>query len=412
MGAILKNKAVMTLTSANIAETLGISIFNIILLTYAKSFSNPNIMVSIVSIATIIPGTLGFLSGRWADYSANKSRALIAVKVLQAVLYLILSMIITEKTVYIFLTVVIINILSDFLGEYSSSLRLPIIKTKVEDDYRQQVLGLNQSVSSLLQPIGQSIGVVIIEVTHDYALAGMINAVTFLLAAIVLYFGKNAIKVPRIEHVQEEKTQTEHFGVLKRTLKLLGQSAGLNVGRLLVTVVMINAVGASFDAMVNLFLLDHKNLSIMPFSVEILVVNILFIMGTVAGSISKIKIIDDLSVKATMGITVGIMVVLFVNFLFVNNYYFLIVIMFCMSFGMAKINPKLMAQIIKNSDEDMLGTISGTLNSLVTVAVPIGSIGLVLLYNAISPASAYYTAIVLLVGSLIILLGDKQSAAE
>lgn len=406
MWSILRNRTVMTLTTADIAETLGISIFNIILLTYAKTFSNPNIMVSIVSVATVLPGTLGYLSGRMADTSKNKSRALILSKLVQAFMYLVLSSIITQKTAYIFLIVVAINIASDFLSIYSSDLRLPIIKEKVEDESRQQVLGLTQSVTTLLQPIGQTVGVVIIETTHDYALAGLINAITFLVAAVILFFGRKSIATAEMV-VQEVEKKEKGPSILKRVLKILGESAGINVTRLLITLVIFNAVGASFDAIVNLFLLDHENISPFPFSVEILIVNLLFVFGMVLGSLLQLKIVDALSVKATMMIAMITIVVIYINFLSLANFYVLAILAFVMAFWMAKVNPKLSAQIIKMADEDLVGTISGTLGSVTSIAVPVGSIGIVLVYNALSPALAYYLSLALTFICIVTLLGDK-----
>jgi len=66
-----------------------------------------------------------------------------------------------------------------------------------------------------------------------------------------------------------------------------------------------------------------------------------------------------------------------------------------------------MAEIMKMADDDMIGTVSGTLGSLVSVTIPIGSIGLVLLYNVVSPASSYYTSIGLLLISLLVLVFNR-----
>ena len=156
---VLKNRSVEVLSLANIFETLGVSIFNIVLLTYAKTYANPAIMVSVVSIATVVPGTLGFVIGFLADHVVHKDRMLVLTKVIQAGLYLVLALVIDARTLVVFTVVVAINLVSDCLGFLSSSLRLPVIRERVARDDRQQVLGLNQSIASLLQPVGQSIGV-------------------------------------------------------------------------------------------------------------------------------------------------------------------------------------------------------------------------------------------------------------
>ncbi|WP_125762373.1 MFS transporter [Levilactobacillus mulengensis] len=199
MRNILKNRAVLTLSTANIAETIGVSLFNIILLMYAKQMAQPTLMVSIVSISVIIPGTLGILTGRLADFSRNKARALIYAKLVQSGLYVLLGCVITRKTLWVFGVVIAVDIISHCLGQYSSSLRLPIIKEKVPKGERQQVLGLNQSIASLLQPVGQSLGITVIALSHDYAIAAFINAGTFLVAALILKLDQNRLVVKTTE---------------------------------------------------------------------------------------------------------------------------------------------------------------------------------------------------------------------
>lgn len=403
---VFLNKSVLTLTSANIMETIGISIFNIILLTYAKNFSNPNLAVSIVSIAMVIPGILGFIAGRLADKSIKKSNYLIASKLVQAVLYVVLSLIINQHNYFIFLIIVLINVFSDFLGLYSNNLRMPIIKEKVDPESTQQVLGINQSIAVFLQPVGQALGVMIIGITSDYVLAGIINAITFLLTAVILYFGRNDIDTQSAKKVESVASETE--SIIKRTMKVLSESAELDIFHLLSSLVIVNAIGSSIDGIINLFLIDNPNLSIFPFAVEILLINIAFVAGTFLGSIMKIKIVDNLAFKSTMTLTVLLMILTYFNFILFKNYYVLVLLMFMVSFLLIKINTKLNAKVLEIADEDIIGSIFGTLGSLMTVSVPIGSILIILIYNSISPNMAYYVSIIALVIGMILLLRSKK----
>lgn len=307
---VFLNKSVLTLTSANIMETIGISIFNIILLTYAKNFSNPNLAVS---IAMVIPGILGFIAGRLEDKSIKKSNYLIVSKLVQAVLYLILALIINQHNYFIFLAIVGINVFSDFLGLYSSNLRMPIIKDKVATDSTQQVLGLNQSITTFLQPVGQAFGIMIIGVTENYVLAGIINALTFLITAFILYVGRNNIDTQNKKLNENQTEQSE--SIIKRTMNILSESAGLDIFHLLSSLVIVNAIGSSIDGIINLFLIDHPNLSIFPFAVEILLINVVFVLGTFLGSIMKTKIVDQLTFKTTVIVTVTLMILTYFNFI-------------------------------------------------------------------------------------------------
>lgn len=407
MKNLITNKANLTITGANLAETLGISIFNIILLTYAKSFQHPTALVSIVSLGSIVPGMLAVIIGRFADYSLNKSRFLIGAKIVQAALYVLLGLIITRRTFILFLVVVLINIVSDCLGIYSSSLRLPILKEKIPDERRQQVLGLNQSVTTLLQPVGQSLGITIIAATHDYALAGYINALTFLVAAGILMIGHRTIDVRISAHPQKRRASDLRHQVIT----ILQHSSGMNIISLLTSVIIVNGVAASIDALINLFILNHPHLTVLPFSVEILLVNVGFIAGSVIGSLAKSQFLDHLSYRTIMVTVTATILVLFINFIVGQNYWLLLAGMCFSTFCLGQLNPKLTAQIIATTDQTMIGTVTGALSSLVTIAVPLGSIGLVLLYNVVAPNAAYLTGICFLligIGALFV----KQPQAD
>ncbi|WP_125582560.1 MFS transporter [Levilactobacillus cerevisiae] len=406
---VLKNQSVRVLSLANVFETLGISIFNIVLLTYAKTYANPAIMVSVVSIATVVPGTLGFAIGFWADHVTHKDRMLILTKVVQAALYLLLAVVIDARTVVVFTVVVAINLVSDCLGFLSSSLRLPVIRERVARDDRQQVLGFNQSIASLLQPVGQSIGVFVLAATHDYALAALINAGTFLIAAAILLVGRHAIHIAPVA-VPQPQTAAKGPSLWQKMSDILGQSSGVSIVRLLSAVVIVNAVGASVDAVINLYLLDQGKATGVPFGMAILIVNVLFVIGTVMGSTLRLKFLDRQSFKMVMVETIAVMVVLYLDFLWLQNYWLLVVLMFAIAFGLGNMNPKLYAQVISIADQSLVGTIFGTVSSLVTVAAPVGSVGIVLLYNAVSPAAAYWVSIAILVLGTVILLSGKSAA--
>lgn len=66
-------------------------------------------------------------------------------------------------------------------------------------------------------------------------------------------------------------------------------------------------------------------------------------------------------------------------------------------FGMGQMNPKLYANLMKIAAADELGSINGVLTALATISIPVGSVGIVLIYNAVSPIAAYGVSLGLLV---------------
>ena len=378
-----RNRAFVTLTVADLFETIGTSLFNIILLTYARTFAQANLMVSLVSVATVLPG---MLTGRLADSQTNKRGWLAGLKFVQAALYLVLAQLITEKQVGLLLIIIVINLCSDVLGMLSGSLRMPLLQAKVASELQEEALGINQGIGVLMQTMGQALGVSLLAATGDYRLAGYLNAITFLIAGLVLLSGYETLKLP-----SATVTVTSTFRQLLRQVRqAMEAGVHMNVLALLGSVLFLNAVGASVDALLNLYLIHRATQLPLSFGVAILVMNTADVFGSVAGNLLHTGYFQrwTCTVVAFEG--------LFINLLFWQNYWIVVTIMMIGGFCMGQANPKLMASLLKVADQSIVGSLGGIINSLATISIPIGSVGLVLLDNIVSPEAAYLTAMGLL----------------
>ncbi|WP_047999949.1 MFS transporter [Lactiplantibacillus herbarum] len=391
MKSLLGNKVFLTLTTVDFFETLGTSLFNIILLTYARSFTQASLLVSIVSVATVLPGVFGFLTGRLADRQRNKRLWLLNLKFIQAGLYLLLAQLITVKQVSFLLVIIGINLGSDIMGILSSSLRMPLIQAKVATTVQEQAVGINQGVSVLMQMVGQTVGVSLLALTGNYQLAGYVNAITFLIAGVVLLVGYPSLKLT----IGRQPAMTTRQ--LWRKLKLaLEQGAQMNVLALLTSILLLNAVGASVDAILNLYLIDRGSTLPIPFSVAVLVMNTMFVIGSVAGNLLHTGWFQKWSFRAVILVTVLVYELMYINLLSWQNYWLVVLIMLIGGFCMGQANPKLMASLLKVADEQIVGSLSGVLNTLATLSIPIGSIGLVLIDNVVSAQAAYVVSMMIL----------------
>lgn len=392
MKSLLGNKAFLTLTTADFFETLGTSLFSIILLTYARSFTQASLLVSIVSVATVLPGVFGFFTGRLADRQRNKRWWLVSLKFIQAGLYLVLAQLITVKQIGFLLVIIGINLGSDIMGMLSGSLRMPLIQAKVPTPVQEQAVGINQGVSILMQMVGQTIGVSLLALTDNYPLAGYVNAGTFLIAGVVLLVGYPSLKLT-IDRQPAMATRQ-----LWRKLKLaLEQGAQMNVLALLTSILLLNAVGASVDTILNLYLIDRGSTLPIPFSVAVLVMNTMFVIGSVAGNLLHTGWFQRWSFRSVILATVLAYELMYINLLSWQNYWLVILIMLIGGFCMGQANPKLMASLLKVADEQIVGSLSGVLNTLATLSIPIGSIGLVLIDNVVSAQAAYAVSMVVLI---------------
>lgn len=406
MKKLLTNPVFLTITGADFFETIGTSLFNIILLIYAKNFLHANIMVSIVSVASVLPGVLGMFTGQIADRTADKRLWLIITKFVQGILYLALAQLISRKQVFLLIIIILINVSSDLLGMYSSGLRMPIIQNKIPTDVQEQAVGINSGIATLMQVVGQAIGISFLAINHDYQMAGYLNALSFFIAGFVLLSGYRNLKLPPIT------MPTRNFKKMIKEIRVaLEASSQIKAGKLLTSILLLNAVGASLDAVINLFLIDNEGTMPFQFGVSILVINIVLVTGTILGSILHTGFFQALSFKLVMILSIVSLGLLFADLMFWKNFWMILITLGLSGFGMGQANPKIMASLLKVADADIVGSLSGLLDSLAVMSIPVGSIGLVLIYNLINSRTAYVVAIMLLICCALCLIWPTKKSS-
>lgn len=400
---ILKNQTLQTIVSANFFAVLGISIFNIILLTYAKSFPNSHWFVAIVSVATIVPAVFGGITGRMADQTDKKTKWLISTKLIQAGLYLALTQIVNQHTVFIFYMVVSINLVSDVVGNYGGNLLTIVIEDRILKEDRQQALGINTSVSTIMEPIGQALGVTIIAQSHNYAMAGVINTVTFLLSAVCLFIGHRTILTTK--HVVPQPVVK---GVWQTIQKVIVKTTGMGAVSYLGIIMILNIVSVGLNAILNLLFIDLAPTLKINYSIAILLVNIVYVIGSVLGGITKNTWIDQLNLFQLLLVTLGAPTIAFSILLLYPKLIPILIGMFLVAFMSGKLDPKMFATMMPQINPHLTGTVFGTISTLVTVAAPVGSVGIVLLYNLVGKVAACLFALGLVMISFIWALWAHQ----
>ncbi|MCV3321089.1 hypothetical protein [Pediococcus ethanolidurans] len=77
-----------------------------------------------------------------------------------------------------------------------------------------------------------------------------------------------------------------------------------------------------------------------------------------------------------------------------------------------KLDPKMFATMMPQIDPHLTGTVFGTISTIVTVASPVGSVGIVLLYNLVDGTFACVFALILITVSFIWALWAHQKIAK
>ncbi|USS92575.1 hypothetical protein [Fructobacillus americanaquae] len=187
---LLRNQAFRGLSLSTFFQVIGISFFNIVLLLMAKNTKMPSFWVSVVSIATVLPGITSIFLGKISSSIKNKTKWVILLTLTQSLFFGILAVLFFTTDQYI-ASAIIVNLLSDIIGVVISLMKMPIIQNKVAGENQQQALGLYQSISLIMEPVGQGIGVSYMMATHNYVVGSIINAVTLLISACILFIHRH-----------------------------------------------------------------------------------------------------------------------------------------------------------------------------------------------------------------------------
>jgi hypothetical protein len=98
----------------------------------------------------------------------------------------------------------------------------------------------------------------------------------------------------------------------------------------------------------------------------------------------------------------------YINLLSLKSFIAIIIPVAIGGFCMGQANPKLTAALLKTADEEIIGSLTGLMNTVSIISMPLGAIGIVLIYNLINPTSAYIVSMILLALSAICLFLPKK----
>ncbi|MFR3286969.1 MAG: MFS transporter, partial [Enterococcus casseliflavus] len=188
-----QNNGYRALVNAALLSGIGMSLFNIVFVVYASTLPFNALAVSLASMALLVPDLLRILTGYLADRTKNKVQWMISSRLLQGVLFVALAFLIQlPPSLWSFFLLLGINIVSDCLGAYCSGLQLPYVRRLVPADALDSAMGFQMACQTTVQIVFQGIGAWgIILLNNNFAAFGLINAVTFFLAAIVIFWNRS-----------------------------------------------------------------------------------------------------------------------------------------------------------------------------------------------------------------------------
>ncbi|WP_353990865.1 MFS transporter [Lacticaseibacillus paracasei] len=390
MHEYLTNRGYRAILNASLLSGIGDSLYNIVFIIYAATMPFKSLAVTLAAMATSVPTMLSLLTGSLADRTHAKTRHMVATRLGQMLLFLSLAvMILLPASFPLFLSLLLINIVSDSLGQYGNGLTLPLLHRLIPAKELNTALSFQSATSSTVQLVFQGLGAsLIVLLNHNYALFGLLNALTFLLAAMTLVFRKKQLKQAE-PPVTTGKSQPV-IGSIRAVLKFLAGNQFLFV--VILFAMLVNTLGSSVDGLMNITLVQEPDLWLRDFGTTVAIINVVFSVGLIFGALFAKDGLQRLSTFKLLSLLMAAIVGLSSSFFLLHSIVAALGFSFVTAYLMGKINPRLATVMMRQVPEQQMGTTAGVVNLAALIGMPVGQ---VIFFTIANLASAHVSWIVM-----------------
>lgn len=390
MHEYLTNRGYRAILNASLLSGIGDSLYNIVFIIYAATMPFKSLAVTLAAMATSVPTMLSLLTGSLADRTHAKTRHMVATRLGQMLLFLSLAvMILLPASFPLFLSLLLINIVSDSLGQYGNGLTLPLLHRLIPAKELNTALSFQSATSSTVQLVFQGFGAsLIVLLNHNYALFGLLNALTFLLAAVTLVFRKKQLKQAE-PPVTTGKSQPV-IGNIRAVLKFLAGNQFLFA--VILFAMLVNTLGSSVDGLMNITLVQEPDLWLRDFGTTVAIINVVFSVGLIFGALFAKDGLQRLSTFKLLSLLMAAIVGLSSSFFLLHSIVAALGFSFVTAYLMGKINPRLATVMMRQVPEQQMGTTAGVVNLAALIGMPVGQ---VIFFTIANLASAHVSWIVM-----------------
>lgn len=390
MHEYLTNRGYRAILNASLLSGIGDSLYNIVFIIYAATMPFKSLAVTLAAMATSVPTMLSLLTGSLADRTHAKTWHMVATRLGQMLLFLSLAvMILLPASFPLFLSLLLINIVSDSLGQYGNGLTLPLLHRLIPAKELNTALSFQSATSSTVQLVFQGLGAsLIVLLNHNYALFGLLNALTFLLAAMTLVFRKKQLKQAE-PPVTTGKSQPV-IGNIRAVLKFLAGNQFLFA--VILFAMLVNTLGSSVDGLMNITLVQEPDLWLSDFGTTVAIINVVFSVGLIFGALFAKDGLQRLSTFKLLSLLMAAIVGLSSSFFLLHSIVAALGFSFMTAYLMGKINPRLATVMMRQVPEQQMGTTAGVVNLAALIGMPVGQ---VIFFTIANLASAHVSWIVM-----------------
>ena len=400
MNIFLKNKLYRLFAISSAFGNAGRTLFDIAFIIYATSLPNPELAVSIVSIATTLPYIISFILGYFADQTKDKYNRILSTRFYQFLLFLLFaSVCIYGVQWWIFILLVFVNVVADILGGYNSYLSMSINTRLVRKEQLSEALAFISSINNTISLAGKAVGVFVLGLlSYNYSYFGMLNAVLFLIAFLILAKYKNAMKaeIGSFKVDNKEKVSTKRF--LKDTIenfKILREIK--KIYNFVILFLGMNFYSSAMFALLLVILVKNETLLFGNVAYTITLLEIVEVVSTIAGGVYQISFYKNMSLRNNAILEIILFIMYVGNLLMLQNKFILVILTVIIGYFEGISNPKLDALILQSVPEEKQTSIYSIFSTVITISVPIGTTVILFFANAISALFALYSLLLLLI---------------
>ena len=400
MNVFLKNKLYRLFTISLAFGNAGRTLFDIAFIIYATSLPNPELAVSMVSIATTLPYVISFILGYFADQTKDKYNIILSTRFYQFLLFSLFALVcIYGVQWWIFIVLVFVNVVADILGGYNSYLSMSINTRLVRKEQLSEALAFISSVNNTISLGGKAAGVFILGLlSYNYSYFGMLNAVLFLIAFLILAKYKNAMKaeIGSFKVKNTEKVSTKIF--LKDTIenfKILREIK--KIYNFVILFLGMNFYSSAMFALLLVILVKNDSLLFGNVAYTITLLEIVEVLSTIAGGVYQISFYKNMSLRNNAILEIILFIMYVGNLLLLQNKFILVILTVIIGYFEGISNPKLDALILQSVPEEKQTSIYSIFSTIITISVPIGTTVILFFANAIGASFALYSLLILLI---------------
>lgn len=387
MHEYMNNHGYRAILNASLLSGIGDSLYNIVFIIYAATMPFKSLAVTLAAMATSLPTMLSMITGSLADRTQAKTRHMVAARIGQMLLFCGLAgMIVLPASLPLFLGLLTINILSDTLGQYGNGLTLPILHRLIPAKELNTAISFQSATGTTVQMVFQAVGAsLIVLLDHNYALFGAINAVTFLLAAVVLIRQNKRLKQaepPVATHVHQPI-----FKNIRNVIRFLTTNHFLLA--VIIFAMLVNTLGSSVDGLMSVTLVQQPMMRLRNFGTTVAIMNIIFSVGLILGALFAKDGLQRLSTFKLLGLLMAAMIGLSCSFFLLQSLWAAMIFSFATAYLMGKINPRLSTVMMRLVPERQMGTTAGVINLVALLGMPVGQVVFFTIANVVSAAVSW-----------------------